>query len=254
MDSNSTIKKISKSRVNLKKYLSDEWVTTGIKDFSDKEIENLYKSSQHIKEGIHFGAASGCNITLYHKFIPSHRLHVIYYNFPEIGRPSVKINKQCAEKINKLYEEKVIAIDDSIIVILMNPVPENLEKAIELSYNVGQEELLAGSLSEEVHSENENLNENKYKNQHFKNIHIYHLDTLSIDIFKHSKVPKHEVIRKQSEINLICDQFNCRPDQLPVMNRSDAIGKRLRIAPGDLCKITRITTTAGESYYYRICN
>jgi len=253
MDSNSTIRKISLSRTNLKKYLRDEWSVDGIKDYSDKEIEKLYKSSQHVKGGIHSGAASGCNITINHKFIPSHKLHIIYYNFPEIGRPSVKINKQCAEKINKLYEEKIIAVDDSIIVILMNPVPENLEKAIEASYNVGQEQLLSSSLSDEVHSENEKLNENKYTNHHFKNIHIYHLDTLSIDILQHSKVPKHEVIRNQPEINKICQQFNCRRDQLPVINRSDAIGKRLRIAPGDLCKITRVTTTAGESDYYRIC-
>jgi DNA-directed RNA polymerase subunit H len=253
MDSNSTIQKINQSRYNLKKYLSDEWVTDGIKEYSDKEIERLYKSSQHVKEGIHFGAASGCNLTLYHKFVPSHRLHIIYYNFPEIGRPSVKINKQCAAKLNKLYEEKLISPEDSLIIVLLNPVPENLEKSIEELYNIGQEELLQNNLSEEIHSENEKLSENKYTNYHFKNIHVYHLDTLSIDILQHSKVPKHEIIRKQGDIQKICEKCNCRPEQLPVIPRSDAVGKRLRIAPGDICKITRVTNTAGETYYYRIC-
>jgi len=253
MDSNSTIQKINQSRYNLKKYLSDEWITDGIKEYSDKEIENIYKSSQHVKEGIHFGAASGCNLTLYHKFVPSHRLHIIYYNFPEIGRPSVKINKQCADKLNKLYEDKIISPEDSLIIVLLNPVPENLEKSIEESYNIGQEELLQNNLGEVIHSENEKLNEDKYTNYHFKNIHIYHLDTLSIDILQHSKVPKHEIIRKQGDIQKICEKCNCRPDQLPVILRSDAIGKRLRIAPGDICKITRITATAGETDYYRIC-
>jgi len=104
-----------------------------------------------------------------------------------------------------------------------------------------------------IHSENEKLNEDKYTNYHFKNIHVYHLDTLSIDILQHSRVPKHEIIRKQSDVQKICEKCNCRPDQLPVIQRSDAIGKRLRIAPGDICKITRVTTTAGETYYYRIC-
>ena len=253
MDSNSTIQKINQSRYNLKKYLSDEWKTDIIKEYSDKEIENMYKSSQHVKEGIHFGAASGCNLTLYHKFVPSHRLHIIYYNFPEIGRPSVKINKQCADKLNKLYEDKIISPEDSLIIVLLNPVPENLEKSIEESYNIGQEELLQNNLGEVIHSENEKLNEDKYTNYHFKNIHIYHLDTLSIDILQHSKVPKHEIIRKQGDIQKICEKCNCRPDQLPVILRSDAIGKRLRIAPGDICKITRITATAGETDYYRIC-
>ena len=253
MDSNSTIKKINQSRYSLNKYLSDEWKTDIITEYSDKEIEKIYKSSQHVKAGIHFGAASGCNISLYHKFIPSHRLHIIYYNFPEIGRPSVKINKQCAEKLKKLYDENIISPEDSLIVILLNPVPENLEKSIEELYNIGQEELIQNKLGEVIHSENEKLNEDKYTNYHFKNIHVYHLDTLSIDILQHSKVPKHELIRKQSDIQKICEKSNCRPDQLPVILRSDAIGKRLRIAPGDICKITRITTTAGETDYYRIC-
>ena len=253
MDSNSTINKINQSRYNLTKYLSDEWKTDEIKEYSNKEIEQIYKSSQHVKEGIHFGAASGCNISLYHKFIPSHRLHIIYYNFPEIGKPSVKINKHCADKLKKLYEENVISTEDSIIVVLLNPVPENLEKSIEELYNMGQEELIQNDLGEVIHLENEKLNENKYTNYHFKNIHIYHLDTLSIDILNHSKVPKHEIIRKQSEIQNICEKHNCRPNQLPVILRTDAIGKRLRIAPGDICKITRITSTAGETEYYRIC-
>ena len=124
MGSNSTVRKINKSRQNLRKYLSEEWKTDVIKDYSDKEIEKIYKSSQHIKDGIIFGAASGCNISLYHKKIKSHRLHIIYYNFPEIGRPSVKINKQCADKLNNLYEEGIISTEDSLIVILLNPVPE----------------------------------------------------------------------------------------------------------------------------------
>jgi DNA-directed RNA polymerase subunit H len=253
MDSNSTIRKINLSRKHLKDYLSKEWKTEEIKEYSDLEIEKIYKSSQHIKEGIHFGAASGCNINLYHKEIPSHKLHIIYYNFPEIGRPSVKINKQCAEKLNNLYTEDIIDKEDSLIVILINPVPENLDKSIEDLYNSGQEELLKNGLSENIKNENDLLDEKKYQNNHFKNIHIYHLDTLSIDILKHNKVPKHEVFRFEDDIQNICEICNCRKDQLPVIERNDAIAKRLRIAPGDICKITRISNTAGETEYYRIC-
>ena len=252
MDNNSTIRKINQSRINLKSYLDKEWKTEEIKDYSDSEIEKIYKSSQHIKEGINFGAASGCNITLYHKMIPSHRLHIIYYNFPEIGKPSVKINKQCAEKINKLYEEDIISPEDSIIIILLNPVPENLEKSINDLYNSGQEDLMLNGLSGNINNENLSL-DNKYNYYHFKNIHAFHLDTLSIDILKHSKVPKHEVFRFEEDIERICKRCNCRKDQLPIIERNDAIAKRLRIAPGDICKITRISNTAGETEYYRVC-
>lgn len=253
MDSNSTIKKINQSRNNLKSYLSEEWKTEEIKDYSDIEIEKIYKSSQHIKDGINFGSASGCNITLYHKKIPSHRLHIIYYNFPEFGRPPVKINKQCSEKLNNLYTEDIISKEDSLIVILLNPVPETLEKSIDDLYNSGQEDIIKNGLSETIRDENNSLDENKYNNYHFKNIHIYHLDTLSIDILKHSLVPKHEVFRFEKDIQEICNKCNCRKDQLPVIERGDAVAKRLRIAPGDICKITRISNTAGEIEYYRVC-
>ena len=252
MDSNSTVKKINQSRGNLKSYLSEEWNTDEIKDYSDLEIEKLYKSSQHIKDGIYFGAASGCNFTLYHKMIPNHKLHIIYYNFPEIGRPAVKINKQCADKLNNLYSEEIISPEDSLIVILLNPVPENLEKSINDLYNSGQEDLIKNGLSEMIRNENSKL-ENPYNNYHFRNVHIYHLDTLSIDILKHSRVPKHEVFRFDKDIEKICEKCNCRKDQLPVIERNDAIAKRLRIAPGDICKITRISQTAGETEYYRVC-
>ena len=184
--------------------------------------------------------------------LPSHRLHIIYYNFPEIGRPSVKINKQCAEKINKLYTEEIISPEDSIILILLNPVPETLEKSIYNLYNSNQEEFIKNGLSETIYNENLDL-EDKYNNYHFKNIHVFHLDTLSIDILKHSKVPKHEVFRFQKDIEKICEKCNCRKDQLPVIGINDAVAKRLRIAPGDICKITRISNTSGENEYYRIC-
>ena len=38
------------------------------------------------------------------------------------------------------------------------------------------------------------------------------------------------------------------------INTTDpAVAKRLRIAVGDVCKITRVTLSAGETEYYRVC-
>jgi DNA-directed RNA polymerase subunit H (RpoH/RPB5) len=253
MDSNSTVHKINRSRYNLTKYLSEEWETDVIKEYSDSEIEKLYKLSSNVNNGLDFGAASGCNITLYHKMIPSHRLHIIYYNFPEIGRPPVKINKQCAEKLRNLYTEEIISEEDSLIVILLNPVPENLLKNVENLYTSSQENLIKSGLSEKIKTENEKLGDKKYNNNHFKNIHIYHLDALSIDILEHSKVPEHIVYRDESTIQEICAKCNCQKNQLPIIERGDAVAKRLRIAPGDICKIKRITSTAGVTEYYRVC-
>ena len=114
------IKKINQTRSILKKYLVDEWHVDTIQDYSDDEIEALYNSNNSI---IQFGSASGCNFTLQHKMYEWHKLHVIYYNFPELGKPPIKITKDCAKKIESLYES-VIEPEDSIIVI----IPDNISK------------------------------------------------------------------------------------------------------------------------------
>ena len=64
MDSNLTISKINKSRYILKKYLENEWDVSDIKDYSDEEIEHIYNISKPDNNGINFGNASSCNITL----------------------------------------------------------------------------------------------------------------------------------------------------------------------------------------------
>ena len=82
---------------------------------------------------------------------------------------------------------------------------------------------------------------------------IWNIKMLQFNVLEHSLVPKHEVFRFDKDIQEICNKCNCRKDQLPVIERGDAVAKRLRIAPGDICKITRISNTAGEIEYYRVC-
>ena len=130
---------------------------------------------------------------------------------------------------------------------------ENLEKSMEDLYLNGQSELSKNGLSETIYNENEKLKENKYSNFHFRNIHVYHLDTLSIDILSHTLVPKHEIIRDQPSIDNILNRCNARINQLPIILRKDPIAKRLRLAPGDICKINRKTKSAGDVEYFRVC-
>ena len=254
MDSNLTIRKINRCRYNLKKYLNDEWDVSKIKDYSDDEIEKLYNASKPLNSELQFGNASGCDFSVYHKQINNHKLHIIHYNFPEIGKPSVKINKTCAEKLNNLNKDEIISPEDSLIIIFYNSITENLNKSIEDLYISGQEELLRNGLSENIHKENESFNENKYSMVHFRNIHVYHLDELSIDITLHKKVPTHTIIRTQPEINQLLEQCNARINQLPNILRNDAMAKRLRMAPGDICKIYRGSHTSIISKYYRFFN
>ena len=71
------LEKIYNSRVTLKDILSNEWNTETIHDVSLQELEAMY-----VNENTHTYIDSGCNLTLTHKHLPSHKLHIIYYNFP----------------------------------------------------------------------------------------------------------------------------------------------------------------------------
>ena len=47
--------------------------------------------------------------------------------------------------------------------------------------------------------------------------------------------------------------FKNNKNLLKMPNNPPLLAKILRIAPGDLCKITRVTETGGELPYFRIC-
>lgn len=245
----SLIPKINATRKILKEYLKDEWDTSILHDLSDKEVEKMYmegipKNSKLIS----FGSGSACNFTLSHKYIPSHKLHVVYYNFPELGRPHTKITKDCAKKVQNLYTS-LLKPEDSVIVIIIDPISENLSLAIEEVYSNGQETLFAEGLSETIVEENQE----NYSLRHFRNIHIFQLDHLTINIKNHSLVPEHVAIRNEEDITTILTNTNAKLHQLPIIQRNDIQAKILRLAPGDICKITRRTVTAGDTPYYRVC-
>jgi DNA-directed RNA polymerase subunit H (RpoH/RPB5) len=245
------INKIRKSRNLLKQYLEDEWKTDIINDYTNDEIRKIYMTKSDT--ALSFGKASSLNMTLQHKLIPSHKLHIIYYNFPEINSPFLKVTKTCGDKIQRLYTDEVINPEDSIILIITDTISENIEKTIEDLYKQGQEELLTNNLSDSIITENEKLGESKLRNEHFRNIHIFDINRLTFDPMKHSLVPNHRYIRNMQEIDSILKKTNTNKEQLPIILRKDSIAKLLRLAPGDICEITRVSEKCGEYIYYRIC-
>ena len=248
----SYVHKINKSRSLFKKFLESEWDVSVISDYSDEEIEKLYnlKSS---KNALSFGRASNLNITLEHSKIKGHKLHIIYYNFPEINSRPLKVTKQCADKINKLYVGESIQPEDSVVLIITEQISENLEKAIEDLYKFGQEQLKINGLSDNIIDENEKLKEDKYRIDYFRNIHLFRIDNLSFDISMNVTVPKHVCIRNGEEIKQILTKVHAKREQMPIILRSDPMAKLIRLCPGDICEITRRSERCGEYKYYRIC-
>ena len=245
--------RINKSRYTLKAYLEDEWDVSVITDYSDKDIETLYRQKvPQSKSLLSFGNATSCNFSLQNRKLPSHTLHVIYYNFGELMGPPTKVTKTCGDKLNNLYIDEKIDSEDSLLVIFQAPITENIQKSIEDMYINGQEELKIRHLSDALTEENEGLQGNKFTPSHFRNIHAFYLDHLQFDLRTHKKVPIHEVIRNKSEIQKVLDTCNATISQLPVIQRTDIQAKVMRMAPGDICKITR-ESSVGRVVTYRVC-
>ena len=224
-----------------------------IQDMSDKEVEVMYNAKAP-KNALFssMGRAIGCNVSLQHKLLKSHYLHIIYFGFPKLGENPTKITKTCADKIKGLYESEVFQREDSILMIILQPVSETIAVAIEELFKEGQHQLLQGA-DEDLMKENSALEDHqKYSLRHFRNIHIFQLDHLTIDITNHELVPTHECYRDEPHIQDILRECNATRSQLPVIKRIDPQAKVMRMAPGDVCRIER-QTESGHVIAYRVC-
>ncbi len=70
------------------------------------------------------------------------------------------------------------------------------------------------------------------------------------DIFEHALVPFHEILTEK-EKNQLLAQFKVKPYQMPQVKSGDPAVKAIGAKPGDVLKITRKSTTAGEHITYR---
>jgi DNA-directed RNA polymerase subunit H len=70
------------------------------------------------------------------------------------------------------------------------------------------------------------------------------------DIFEHALVPFHEIL-SEKEKNQLLAQFKVKPYQMPQIKSGDPAVKVIGAKPGDILKITRKSSTAGEHVTYR---
>jgi DNA-directed RNA polymerase subunit H len=70
------------------------------------------------------------------------------------------------------------------------------------------------------------------------------------DIFEHALVPFHEILNEK-EKNQLLTQYKVKPYQIPQIKSGDPAVKAIGAKPGDILKVTRKSTTAGEHITYR---
>ena len=89
--------------------------------------------------------------------------------------------------------------------------------------------------------------------KHFRNVHLFGIDSFTNNLLNHRLVPKHTAIRSKEEIQKILDKCNCNTSQLPIILKNDIISKLIRLSHGDLCGIQRNSDKCGEYPFYRVC-
>ena len=251
--------KINNSRYVFKEILNDEWDTSGIANYSLNELEKIYSSvdstDQYIKS---YGFGFACNMQLKHKIIENYKLHIIYYNFPELTpQPQIqKVTKSISDKMLKLYDSDYLGSNDSVIIIVNENISESIEKNIN-NFNIElQNKLHETGLNEDIMND---LKKHKlvlnsdYKLNHFKNITILNIDSVTNNLLKHRLIPEHKTIRDKQTIDKILNECNATINQLPIILKNDIISKLIRLSPGDICQIKRKNYKCGENNFYRVC-
>ena len=170
------IEKVNRSRYTLKEVLSNEWDTSIIADLSDQEIEKMYSIPSSFVSPFP-GVAGGCNLKLKHRFIPSHSLHIIYYNFPEVGRLSSKVTKSACDKLQDFYNNEDVNQEDSLFIIINDTVSESLEKSFD-GLNIRLQNEFEDGISDKILDE---MKKNNFplSKKHFRNVHLFGIDSFT---------------------------------------------------------------------------
>jgi DNA-directed RNA polymerase I, II, and III subunit RPABC1 len=88
-------------------------------------------------------------------------------------------------------------------------------------------------------------------------LELFCIKNLLFNITKHELVPKHEFMNNdeaQEVYNQYSIKENQRTQKLPLlMTKTDPVSKYYDFKPGSLIKITRPSSSIGESISYRYC-
>ena len=81
------------------------------------------------------------------------------------------------------------------------------------------------------------------------------IDNLVINPLHHVMVPKHEIIPEEEHKALLTALYVTSKSKLPEIKfHVDPIARCIGAKPGDIIKITRPSTSAGEAILYRVCS
>jgi DNA-directed RNA polymerase subunit H (RpoH/RPB5) len=182
-----------------------------------------------------------------------------YSNFSINEVNSMKSNNQLDMLLEKKEEDSTTKRKNKIYIryyLGKSIRPTNLQEMIDDLFNLEEilkkEDTLFIIIKDEI---NETLT-NELKHIWERDgifIVIESIKRLQFNILNHTLVPKHVVI-PDSEVIEIMKKYNITDKiQFPDISRFDPVARAIGLRPGKVCKITRYSKTAIETFYYRIC-
>jgi len=83
-----------------------------------------------------------------------------------------------------------------------------------------------------------------------KNIELLPKTLPAFNLFENKSVPKHEILTEEEKQQLLAE-YKVHPYQLPQIDYSDPAVKVIGAKPGDILRVIRKSSTAGEHTAYR---
>ena len=172
------------------------------------------------------------------------------------------VEERKAEVLIKLRKYKLLEKDkyEGAIGYVVN-IPEDKEKAIiwcilaEATVGIAAMNLLYKVMKEKEINRAIVVTEGRYthavkQGAKKKNVELLLKSFPVFDIFEHALVPLHEIITEKEKEQLLA-QYKVQPYQMPQIKSTDPAVKAIGAKPGDILRIVRKSSTAGEHIAYR---
>ena len=85
-------------------------------------------------------------------------------------------------------------------------------------------------------------------------VQLFQLRELQYNVSHHESVPRHEPIRDEPAIEVVTKRYGMKSRfHMPLIQSNDPMARYLALKHGQLVRITRLCSTAGEYVLYRCC-
>ena len=203
-------------------------------------IDNIYRSRMNILDIL---ADRGYIVDKYRKFSPVEATAAVT-SFPSL---SFKVSKEdekyvcdiryaniTRQKLDKYFDDIEDENSENTEVIVMMIVP-----VADAHHMVALKQYM-------------NLKESGEKRK--LRVSFFSVDTIVVNPLKHVLVPKHEILPQDQHKPLMDSMYITSKTKFPEIKfHVDPIARCIGAVPGDIIKITRPSSSAGESIIYRVC-